>query len=1809
MWIKGTNNKWYQNKESLDKSNFLSYREDFKKVRFYSKCLSGSTYISIDNLDNIYDKLSFYSPKNWYYSSTTLLPYSSTGVTPFLYPKSIGSSQETFDEYHTKYLNEYGLTLKNLFTPKKLISNDLNNLSYVDVATIDQIYNLGQIDINLEIDGVKLKEGHKVLVKDQKTIVTLDQSLDPNTFFTGNFYFIDSVGTDYRYYYYNEDNGIYTYTNKVLVKTNDIIDYEYCIKYAVCVKMGNTNREKQFNLNRLLNGYYPLFNNIEPIEFKEKNNWVLRNRVDYNNLHEVVYNDIIKEESIEIIKDGKVYTIPERVVSVGEFGLIWVNQELDSNFIWNKYKSNLRSIENTSMYYWICGDSGTLLRVDKINMNIDKIEIGILTRLNSVKFYNNLRGVVVGDFNVIFYTNDGGYKWNKIDISNYDKHSYNTICFTTIDSFFIGGDSGILLEFKYGNGSWSSYKRYISKNVNPDDEYLLVTDIYDIKYYDSLSLNSKFLLIGSGESDLIMYSIGDYYSSSNYRSNYLDISNKIGTINNISFDVNTNNIYIGSDNFYSTNLLNYNFTATYSNLLINTYSFIKYDQSNINSIYFDDVNYYLCGNNSLLKKYDLSDFTEIDENFTKKLKSKLLYLDYDMGSKLNFFDDTQNYRLPNSISFSQSHLTSTISNTYSQFGFESLTYSLGTYSYTEMSWIDYWKDRSKTFEYYTHLDDSNKVEISFSFSSSDFFGEKYTYTSSQISTDYNSISNLAPATMSRYRLSTDPIIAPTQSDINLYLWDYLGIWCINNYSPISNDAYIEKGDIIKLSNINFEGQFLVNKVISTTTSYYAYFYTDFNEEMLNMIKDSDISIENLNKYVYTSTQSVDSLINKLNEHPINYIYDFEKTLTDINIIPKYHYMNAYYNIASHFNINEIGTTYSNRLFNNDIKYESSFFKFGYTPTYNILNYLFNIDNLKYTENKEFLSMPYYSGLLGPDYYIIGPTNSNIYFDTNKDNNKIMFGYNLKNEWTSFLKWIFVDIELIDDSSNSYSTERLLIIDKYYDALSDSYIIEFHKKLNYPSGSNIKYINIRSRRKLLEVSNDLQYLNNLHRPKNGVIKEVESGYFYSNDESDINYKVPTDSYSKILLSDYNIIKDVTGIFYVDYKNDISLNLTKVDKAYEIPISSTQPILIGLTQNVLINCNIDHELNDGDGVVLEFNGGTFSSEYMNQKYSGYHIIKVYSPNQFYLPGLTFSTGYSPDTGFVKYVNRDPFLNYQPIDIFDVGVSDKLIKNAVEITPINYNILNKTGLINIDFNKFKFRLIDGLDLVQLNDKYSWILEAEISNAVIGEKDNKLVWYKGNWNCGRWFGGIWNSGLWISGDWYDGEWNSKKLKDNYISIEVDNQNLFESESIWYSGRWFDGTWNNGTWYSGRWYNGKWNKGTWLDGTWNDGTWNDGNFIGGIWINGQWNNGSFSCDNKSSYWLDGQWNGGDFKNGMWYNGTFDSTKSKSRFGIESSNSRLSIWQSGKWINGDFYSKLNTDINGNILVSDIHKYSIWKTGTWFNGNFWGGNAFNINFKSGIWNGGVLDDIEIIGINNLYENSFQLNGFYKFNINDEFWVIDNNIDMGYSEGGSNLNPKKYRCINTFLNDDNTTSIVVDHLDILNPILFNNNYLIIPDNYNLSISGSYSYSWDVNTMCFTNNSIGGTISYMDLSDDLYNEDPIEVEIDTNSWAYNDYNSSYRIKELIKYTSIKYDSSYPYGYYIVFEKIINDMSYYFSFNDSFIDFLPIQANTGLNPINTGLKIVSKFNNAIWKSGVWYNGIFEDGNFNGGLWYNGIFSGNWGA
>ena len=103
---------------------------------------------------------------------------------------------------------------------------------------------------------------------------------------------------------------------------------------------------------------------------------------------------------------------------------------------------------------------------------------------------------------------------------------------------------------------------------------------------------------------------------------------------------------------------------------------------------------------------------------------------------------------------------------------------------------------------------------------------------------------------------------------------------------------------------------------------------------------------------------------------------------------------------------------------------------------------------------------------------------------------------------------------------------------------------------------------------------------------------------------------------------------------------------------------------------------------------------------------------------------------------------------------------------------------------------------------------------------------------------------------------------------------------------------------------------------------------------------------------------------------------------------------------------MNIDDNGNYDVSDVHKYSIWYTGQWFDGDFYGGVAYNMDFKSGTWYGGILDEIQVIGID-ISDNSFILNGIFKFNIGDDIYIIDNQINKTHLKLFSNYTSISYK----------------------------------------------------------------------------------------------------------------------------------------------------------------------------------------------------------
>ena len=402
MWTYNNDyNKWLSTDDKLSKDNFDFLKQELQSTRFYSKCLSGATYLPINNLTNVYDILTEYESRNWYIS--TIGSVYSTSTIPSQYATPITNA--TSYDYYTKYLSEYGLTLKNLFTPNRLIKDSLKNYYYVDVATTEPT-DFSLITPNFYIDGVRLVEGHKILIKDQKTTVILLSTDDPNTYFTGNYKITQDLGATIEYEYYNEENGTYFYINGSLVRTTDLDDYQQCIRFSTNVKLGDGNKGKQFHLSRLLDGYYPQTSLNQPIEFIEKHNWILRNRVDYNNLFEINYYDIIKHGTQSYEFSGVTYSIPERTISVGEFGIILNTQETKSNIIQNKYKVNLRGISETTIYYWICGDDNTLLKVRKHDFNIERILIEdipttlpqvIKTNLYSVSFFNDLRGVVIGE--------------------------------------------------------------------------------------------------------------------------------------------------------------------------------------------------------------------------------------------------------------------------------------------------------------------------------------------------------------------------------------------------------------------------------------------------------------------------------------------------------------------------------------------------------------------------------------------------------------------------------------------------------------------------------------------------------------------------------------------------------------------------------------------------------------------------------------------------------------------------------------------------------------------------------------------------------------------------------------------------------------------------------------------------------------------------------------------------------------------------------------------------------------------------------------------------------------------------------------------------------------------------------------------------------------------------------------------------------------------------------------------------------------------------------------------------------------------
>lgn len=84
----------------------------------------------------------------------------------------------------------------------------------------------------------------------------------------------------------------------------------------------------------------------------------------------------------------------------------------------------------------------------------------------------------------------------------------------------------------------------------------------------------------------------------------------------------------------------------------------------------------------------------------------------------------------------------------------------------------------------------------------------------------------------------------------------------------------------------------------------------------------------------------------------------------------------------------------------------------------------------------------------------------------------------------------------------------------------------------------------------------------------------------------------------------------------------------------------------------------------------------------------------------------------------------------------------------------------------------LRDNLTLEEIKEKHSWLLKAQIQNAILGKNEEGiLIWYDGVWENGVWVKGIWKNGIWKLGEWHDGIWE---------------------DGVWELGRYYQDIWKN---------------------------------------------------------------------------------------------------------------------------------------------------------------------------------------------------------------------------------------------------------------------------------------------------------------------------------------------------------------------------------------------------------------------------------
>jgi len=322
-----------------------------------------------------------------------------------------------------------GYSLETYWTPDKTIINLLNNFRLIDIASTENvdIYNEW---FDLVIDGVLIKNDMTILLKDQ-----INKS----------------------------ENGIYIFKNNYLNVSdifNDNIERDY---FSVYIKLGETNKYKQFFLDREPNGDYIYGTNGE-INFIEAKNYVIRNRVDYKLLNSNTYNDSV----IHIDKDPILYDYEkfDLSVNVGQYSY---KTSKDLNWIIRKEDNLLIGQLNLSGTSGTSGTSGEFF------------PLNLCFRLNSLNDY-------------LYYVN---YENNYSRIYKLDPLTNESFLYFELENFIIKDfsfEDDILYILLIDNDGNQGFKLYNKDNLQLLFEYDINFDVNEFKVLTVYNVVWYFLL-------------------------------------------------------------------------------------------------------------------------------------------------------------------------------------------------------------------------------------------------------------------------------------------------------------------------------------------------------------------------------------------------------------------------------------------------------------------------------------------------------------------------------------------------------------------------------------------------------------------------------------------------------------------------------------------------------------------------------------------------------------------------------------------------------------------------------------------------------------------------------------------------------------------------------------------------------------------------------------------------------------------------------------------------------------------------------------------------------------------------------------------------------------------------------------------------------------------------------------------------------------------------------------------------------------------------------------------------------------------